>query len=721
MCQAAPGSGERFALACIAALLVVVALRPAPAHACGCLSPPIPPPMPGAVDFAVNQQAEQIIFEVEPDGHIVAHVLIRYAGDPKQFAWIVPVPSLPELELSHAEAFGFIDQQTRPTVSVTEPSICPAPLYVCKQHPMPVCGDRVPAPMSPGFAAGSPTNASQAGSSAPAPTAPPVTVLARQQVGSYDTVVFDAGDAQAAVDWLQSEGFIVNDTMSPYMEPYVAQDMLFVAAKLVPGAGADEIRPLRMRYEGTQPMIPLQLTAVATEPNLTVTAYIYAPTPYAPVDQTLLLPGDLPRDAVASVGTRNNYPMLLSRLIDEDGGRAFMLEYVGAGPRFMPVPINRGGGFPGQPIIATPGISTCCDATDQLGDPCNILHDQQCQCPLSPGDADDCAATPDLVEGMKLAERLAATYPRLTRITTRMSAEEMTFDPMFDPAPQIAAMPRLSLVATNRTLGACTGQILEDDRYSQILSVQACATTYCGRGRCVSVGSGVGCVCDPGHVARRFTDLDGEPSLTCVPETAPVDLEAGGIVVPDVCETLAAEDGQRCVNLAGFPGIRCGEGEAAALVGTGVAPTCLKAGHDSGTTGARNYTLELENLRVCAPSPPACDARFGWLEPSGAQQRASVERCPSSIADASWLQMPEKPTCLPVSNAPSGSSTSQPRPASITPERDIQTDTTKPRAMKRSDDDCSATAAGAGRGWLLAALAGLVLLALALRRARLAR
>ena len=67
-------------------------LRPASAHACGCLSPPIPPPMPGAVDFAVNQQSEQIIFEVEPDGHVVAHVLIRYAGRSRRCpSWSCPI------------------------------------------------------------------------------------------------------------------------------------------------------------------------------------------------------------------------------------------------------------------------------------------------------------------------------------------------------------------------------------------------------------------------------------------------------------------------------------------------------------------------------------------------------------------------------------------------------------------------------------------------------
>src|SRR5687767_4865158 len=63
------------------------------ADACGCVSPPVPDPL-GKKDYAVNQLAEQIIFEVEQNW-VTAHVLIKYAGDPQQFAWIVPVAEAP--------------------------------------------------------------------------------------------------------------------------------------------------------------------------------------------------------------------------------------------------------------------------------------------------------------------------------------------------------------------------------------------------------------------------------------------------------------------------------------------------------------------------------------------------------------------------------------------------------------------------------------------------
>src|SRR5215213_9736795 len=96
----------------VISLAVLLVDTPA-ADACGCLSPP-------AVtegEYAVNQRAEQIIFEVEP-GWVTAHVLIKFAGDPAKFAWIIPVPEVPELAISPLSAFGLLDRATAPSVNV---------------------------------------------------------------------------------------------------------------------------------------------------------------------------------------------------------------------------------------------------------------------------------------------------------------------------------------------------------------------------------------------------------------------------------------------------------------------------------------------------------------------------------------------------------------------------------------------------------------------------
>src|SRR5688572_29527221 len=115
-------------LALTTAAAALVADTPV-AEARGCLSPP-------AVtegDYAVNQSAEQIIFEVEP-GWVTAHVLIKYAGDPAQFAWIIPVPEVPELAISPVSAFGILDKLTAPDISVNVENICPISEWACEYH-----------------------------------------------------------------------------------------------------------------------------------------------------------------------------------------------------------------------------------------------------------------------------------------------------------------------------------------------------------------------------------------------------------------------------------------------------------------------------------------------------------------------------------------------------------------------------------------------------------
>src|SRR5678815_617458 len=114
MCAVMRGRDHVLALA--AAATAVLLVDTPDADACGCLSPPYPSAV-GESDYAVNQRAEQIIFEVEP-GWVTAHVLIKYAGDPKSFAWIIPVPEVPELGISPSSAFGLIDKQTAPLIDV---------------------------------------------------------------------------------------------------------------------------------------------------------------------------------------------------------------------------------------------------------------------------------------------------------------------------------------------------------------------------------------------------------------------------------------------------------------------------------------------------------------------------------------------------------------------------------------------------------------------------
>lgn len=559
----------RAAFAVVTAMLVATrGIRAA--DACGCLSPPAVT----SGEFAVNQEAEQLIFEVDPatTGWVTAHVLIKYAGAPDKFAWIVPVPEVPELGLSPTGAFGLLDQLTAPDVAVQVEDICPRSAWAC-DYDRSSCGDG---------AGGGPFDVADGGAGdAGATGGSGVTVIDEKTVGDYQTVTFRASEAGAATQWLRDNGFIVNPTTSIYMEPYVQANMVFVAVKLVPGAGVSAIKPLRMRYRADYPMVPLVLTAVAAQPHLTVTSFVYSDRPFRPmghpivaIDQNRLA---LDRDR------RLNYPMLLARTIDEHGGDGFAIEY--RGPSVYPTFGNQ-----------------CCGAGFDL---CNLGNDGQCQCPADDYDHADCASQGDLLEGIAFLEQLATAHTTLTRITTRLSPEQMTFDPQFEGDPGAPQTGRAILRASQPSLAQCGGDVKDAATRSAIDAKQSCAAVYCGAGgECAATTAGGGCVCGPDTVAQRFLDLDGKASVTCVPKVPTCDLRAGGELLPDACAGVSCAAGT-CSDRNGIAVCTCSPGTAAVPSGGG-APRCLPIVQPTGSPGAEDFSEGLRDLAVCAPPPPTC-------------------------------------------------------------------------------------------------------------------
>lgn len=581
------------------------------ADACGCLSPPAV----SEGDYAVNQEAEQIIFETEP-GWVTAHVLIRYAGDPAKFAWIVPVPEVPELGVSPVSTFALLDQLTAPQISIETEDICPRSQWSCRYHaPLSCSGDD-----NDYGGIGLADAGASSSDAVPGGGEPPVTVISQQVVGDYDTVTFRASEASAAVQWLRDNGFIVNQTTSIYMESYVAANMVFVAAKLVPGAGVSAIKPLKLRYRADHPTVPLILTAVAAEPNLTVNAFIYSQTPYRPLGHPVVSI-DPDRLATDRLG-RSNYPMVLARAIDEAGGDGFAIEYRGF------------------PVRSQIGQSSCCSDGYDF---CNVANDGQCQCPNADFDAADCETVGDLPEGLALLDTLATTYPALTRITTRVSPEEMTFDPAFEADDATTGLSGpMTVYGTQPSLTACSAAVLDQAKLRAIDDAQQCASVYCGpHGQCVVTTDGPACQCGADDVAQQFTDMDEQPSVTCVPRTPPVDLRADGIELPDACASVSCGAGQ-CIDRNGVAVCACNDGAAATVRLGGAAPSCAPVTSLSGSPGAQDFSEQLRGLAVCAPRPPVC-GEGGWLEKTGTAN-PGVD-CGDTEPDPALTREPPAPSC----------------------------------------------------------------------------
>jgi hypothetical protein len=103
--------------------------------------------------------------------------------------------------------------------------------------------------------------------------------------------------------------------------------MLFLAMKLRPGAGVQDIQPVKMRYESDRPMIPLRLTAVAANPNMGVLVWLLGNTQYESDNYTKLEIPDSDIQFFPFGGS--NYFTLRTQAIDNVGGQGFVTEFAG--------------------------------------------------------------------------------------------------------------------------------------------------------------------------------------------------------------------------------------------------------------------------------------------------------------------------------------------------------------------------------------------------------
>ena len=226
-----------FALPCLFFALQISS--PRPAQACGgvfCSTLPM------------NQLSEKILFADRGDS-VTTHVQIQYAGSAADFAWVLPVPTPPQLAVSHNELFRQLEFSTQP-------------FFVLDWDESDDCGTLFP----PFFRT--------LDESAVDATADGVTIVSAERVGPYDTVVINSDDADAIVRWLVDHDYILGNLGPELLQPYVDGGFYFIALRLAPDRAVGDLQPISMTYAADAPGIPTRLTAIATEPDLGVTAWI---------------------------------------------------------------------------------------------------------------------------------------------------------------------------------------------------------------------------------------------------------------------------------------------------------------------------------------------------------------------------------------------------------------------------------------------------------------
>ena len=292
------------------ALVAGWASLPTPAAACGgtfCDSGPTAMP--------VDQTGENILFVLDGQ-NVEAHVQIQYSGSAERFAWVVPMPEVPTVEVGSQPLFANLLQATVPSYGFS--------------RQFDSCGS---VGGTSGFGGAGGTSAGTGGAAGTGGVTGGPTVVFKKVVGAFEVTVLQGGTAQEVSTWLTDNAYQTIGSAPLILEDYVAQNFVFVAIKLTGGAGVDEIHPLVFRYPGNEPCVPLKLTAVAAVEDMGVRTFFLGDDRVYPSPGYMHVELNPVRLDWLQLGA--NYTQVVSRAADSAvaNGKAFITEFAGASSR----------------------------------------------------------------------------------------------------------------------------------------------------------------------------------------------------------------------------------------------------------------------------------------------------------------------------------------------------------------------------------------------------
>src|SRR5580658_5487476 len=187
---------------------------------------------------------------------------IEYSGSPTSFAWVLPIHGTVTVGLSADVLSQSIDALTATQIN-PPPQNCPSPN--CLGGGASGGGFAVPAAEAPASA--------DAGS---------VQVLTQANVGPYETVQLESTDGSALDDWLSENGYNIPAAVEPILDAYVSEGFDFLAMKLLPNAGVQAMRPVRVTTPGASLSLPLRMASVGTGAITGITIWVVADGRYEP-------------------------------------------------------------------------------------------------------------------------------------------------------------------------------------------------------------------------------------------------------------------------------------------------------------------------------------------------------------------------------------------------------------------------------------------------------
>jgi hypothetical protein len=395
----------------------------------------------------VNQAAEGIIFADNGDGTVTAVIQIQYQGPSQNFSWLLPIASVikadSDIGVASNLAFQRLQSATNPNYTLNTKVE-----GTCREQNFPsVSGG--PTASSGGFAsAGAPGAALDMG----------VRVEASGVVGAFEWTEISldkstiADPAAAAVTWLTANGYDVPSSAPALLGPYLQQGLYLLALKLTKGADTGSIRPIVLTYQGTQPSIPIKLTAVAANDDMGVLTWVLGKSRSVPQNYLSL---ELNEARINWFNAAANYNSVVTDAANDAQGQGFVTEFAGPSSKlkaqvwtafddsswtsFKSTVFQSFSDFFSRAYGQYGQWDGFWDATKAgVTLPVGVAFEDFKLCPNC--NAKKITFTPSaylaaleksVIQPVKSVQTLIDAHPEMTRMYTTMSADEMTLDPLF--------------------------------------------------------------------------------------------------------------------------------------------------------------------------------------------------------------------------------------------------------------------------------------------------
>ena len=267
------------------------------------------------VDQPLVNRASRVVL-VHQDGHTIVTMASDVHGDPKQFALVIPVPTVirrEQVRIVKPETVEHLADYTKPRlVQYFDPDPCAPPMpermYAA-----------VPAPA--------------AAMQMMLRKADTVRVEAAFSVEEYDIKVLAAADSDGLITWLNRNGYRMPEAAGPVIGSYLRQHMHFFVAKVnlerMQNNNSGFLRPIRVAYDTPKFMLPIRLGTVnASGPQDMI---VLALTHTGRVDvtnyRTVRMPSGVNIPEYVSDKFGSFYDTVFDRKVKEADSSAVFLEY----------------------------------------------------------------------------------------------------------------------------------------------------------------------------------------------------------------------------------------------------------------------------------------------------------------------------------------------------------------------------------------------------------